>query len=205
MTVEVPWRTTLLSILGLEGAEMRRNSLPYLVRGIMGIIVAVTLFQQLFYFEASTFWIYLGLYFIANGILSLRAARSALGARMRNSIIGPLISIIGGAVMVVAYPFSAYRATLIPTEAGKVVVGVIVSAIGLMDFLGRVRLTVRPTLSWAQRLFGGLEILLGLTLIAIPISWQSRLISLAWISIALVWIVPVTVYMFLIAYRNRVT
>ena len=103
--------------------------------------------------------------------------------------------------MVVTYPFSAYRATLVPTDAGKMTLGLIVSAIGLLHFLGKVRLTVRPLVKWADLVFGGLETLLGFSLIAIPISWETWLFSLAWISVALVWIVPVTFYMFLIAYR----
>ena len=176
------------------------HPLPYVIRGIMGSVVAITLVQQLLYFKASNFWIYIGLYFVANGILSMRVARSGRITETSGSIVGPLISIIGGAVLVVAYPFSAYRATLVPTEGGKLIFGIIVSAIGLLHFLGKVRITAKPVMKRAPHIFGGLEILLGLTLIAVPISWENRLIDLVWITTALIWIVPLAVYMFAIAY-----
>ena len=183
-----------------EGETQKRNALRYLVRGIMGLIVAVTLVRQLFYLKLSNFWIYLGVYFIANGLLSFKEIRSTHTKRI-GSILGPVISIIGGSIMVVAYPFSAYAATLVPTDAGKFTFGAIVSVIGLLEVLGKVRIAAREVVKNIHLIFGGLEILLGVILIAFPLSWETRLFELAWITIALLWIIPVAIYMFLVAYQ----
>ena len=169
----------------------------------MGSIVAATLFRQLFYLKVSNFWIYLGFYFIANGLLGVREARSAPSKRIVSILAPSLISIIGGAVMVVAYPFSTYSATLVPTQTGKVAFGLIVSVVGLMEVTGKVRITAEPAVKNIHLVLGGLEMLLGLILITIPISWETRLFELAWITVALLWIIPVTFYMFLIAYQIR--
>jgi len=168
----------------------------------MGSIVAVTLLRQLFYLKLSNFWIYLGVYFVANGALSFKEARSVSPPRMI-SLLGPSISIVGGLVMVVAFPFSAYSATLVPTEAGKVTFGLIVSVVGFLEVLGKVRITADPMVKHIHLLFGGVELLLGCVLIAFPLSWENRLFELVWISIALLWIVPVTLYMYFLAYRLR--
>ena len=168
----------------------------------MGSIVAVTLIRQLFFLKLSNFWIYLGLYFIANGILSFKETRSACTARMF-SLLSPLISVVGGLVMVIAFPFSAYSATLVPTEAGKITFGVIVTVVGLLEVKGKVWITAEPILKRIHLFFGGVEMLLGSILIAFPLSWETRLFELVWISIALLWIVPVTSYMYFLAYRIR--
>ena len=168
----------------------------------MGSIVAVTLIRQLFYLKLSNFWIYLGFYFIANGVLSFKEARSNRTARMF-SLLGPLLSVVGGLVMVITFPFSAYSATLVPTEAGKMTFGVIVTTVGLLEAMGKVRITPEPIVKRIQLGFGGVEMLLGSILIAFPLSWETRLFELVWISIALLWIIPVTGYMYFIAYRIR--
>ena len=170
----------------------------------MGSIVAVTLLRQLFYLKLSNFWIYLGVYFIANGALSFKEVRAAPTRRMV-SLLGPSISIVGGLVMVIAYPFSAYSATLVPTEAGKIAFGLIVSVVGLLEVMGKVRITAEPMVKHIHLVFGAVEILLGCILIAFPLSWENRLFELVWISIALLWIIPVTFYMYFIAYRLRST
>jgi len=166
----------------------------------MGLIVAVTLVRQLFYLKLSNFWIYLGVYFIANGLLSLKEIRTVPAKRI-GSILGPMISIIGGSVMVVAYPFSAYAATLVPTDAGKFTFGAIVSVIGMLEVLGKVRIAANEAVKNVHLVFGGLEVLLGIILIAFPLSWETRLFELVWITIALFWIIPVAIYMFLVAYQ----
>jgi len=166
----------------------------------MGLIVAVTLVRQLFYLRLSNFWIYLGVYFIANGLLSFKEIRR-IPAKRIGSILGPMISIIGGSIMVVAYPFSAYAATLVPTDAGKYTFGIIVSFIGLLEILGMVRIAAKEVVKNVHFIFGGLEVLLGIILIAFPLSWETRLFELAWITIALLWIIPVAIYMFLVAYQ----
>ena len=169
----------------------------------MGSIVAVTLLRQLFYLKLSNFWIYLGVYFIANGALSFKGVRSTPTPMI--SLLGPSISIVGGLVMVIAYPFSAYSATLVPTEAGKIAFGLIVSVVGLLEVMGKVRITAEPIVKHIHLVFGAVEILLGCVLIAFPLSWENRLFELVWISIALLWIIPVTFYMYFIAYRLRST
>jgi len=186
----------------LASNKSKKTALRYLIRGIMGSIVAVTLIRQLFYLKLSNFWIYLGFYFIANGVLSLKEVRSARTTRM-GSLLGPLVSIGGGLVMVVAYPFSAYAATLVPTEAGKITFGTIVSVVGLLEVMGKVRVTAEPIVKHIHLVFGGIEILLGSVLIAFPLTWETRLFELVWITIALLWIVPVTCYMYFIAYRVK--
>jgi len=103
--------------------------------------------------------------------------------------------------MVVAYPFSVYAATLVPTDAGKFTFGVIVSVIGMLEVLGKVRIAAKEVVRKVHLVFGGLEMLLGIILIAFPLSWETRLFELAWITIALLWIIPVAIYMFLVAYQ----
>jgi len=170
----------------------------------MGSIVTVTLVRQLLYLKVSNFWIYLGVYFITNGVISFKEARSAPTREIR-SILGPIISIIGGSMMAVTYPFSAYSATLVPTEAGKMTFGIIVTTVGLLEAMGKVRITAEPIVKRIHLVFGGVEMLLGSILIAFPLSWETRLFELVWISIALLWIIPVTSYMYFVAYRIRTT
>lgn len=95
----------------------KKKSLPYLVRGIMAMIVALTLIRQFIEpsSKASNFPIYLGVYFLANGILSFREARSEPNQR-RGLVFDALASIIGGLALIVAFPFSDYRDSLIATD-----------------------------------------------------------------------------------------
>jgi len=84
-----------------SGSKTRK--LPYLIRGAMAIIVAITLVRQFVVpgSDASNFPISLGVYFLANGILSFKIARSD-EERGRKDLAAALTSIIGGILLIVA-------------------------------------------------------------------------------------------------------
>jgi uncharacterized membrane protein HdeD (DUF308 family) len=173
----------------------RKKWLPYLIRGIMAIIVAVTLIRQFVVpgSKASNFPIYLGIYFLANGILSLREARSET-TQTRGPILAALASIVGGLMLIVTFPFSSYRDSLIATDLGRYLFSGIVIIIGLLQVQGVVHMTPEPILKRAHRVFGFLEILLGIVVLAAPIDWEAN-------AIALIWTVLIAIYMLYVAHR----
>jgi hypothetical protein len=181
------------------GYPEKRSWLQYLVRGIMGGIVAVTFTLELLGLaNASNFPIYLGFYFIANGVLSFKQARLA-SSKASGSTLSAVISIIGGLVLVVTYPFSSYRATMVATDLGRVVFGIIIGTIGGLEVLGKLHITTEPVVKQMPCVLGGLMVLLGFLFVSFPINWVTRLV-------AIIWTVLVTFYMLLISkrlYNNR--
>jgi len=180
-------------------SKSKKKWLPYLIRSIMAIIVAITLVRQFVEpgSKASNFPIYLGIYFLANGILSFREARSEPGPQ-RGLTLAALVSIIGGVALVVAFPFSSYRDSLIATDVGRYAFSAIVIIIGLLQAQGSVHITPQPIVKQANLIFGFLEILLGVVVLAAPIDWEAN-------AVAFTWIVLIAIYMFYVALRLRAT
>jgi hypothetical protein len=174
----------------------KTKPLPYLIRGIMGVIVSTDLIQELLGApKASNFPVYIGLYFFANGLLSLKESRSA-PVEQSGLKLSALTSIIGGIAIAISYPFSTYRTTLAATDPGRLAFGVIVGILGLLQVLGKVHVSPEPVLKRADLGLGALEALLGVVVVAAPIDWQAR-------SVALIWVGLVAIYMFSIAHRLR--
>jgi uncharacterized membrane protein HdeD (DUF308 family) len=175
----------------------KKKWLPYLIRGVMAVVIAATLVQQFVVpgSKASNFPIYLGVYFLANGILSLRLARSE-SDKGRGPILAALASIIGGLALIIAFPFSTYRDSLIATDLGRYVFSAIVIVIGLLQARGAVHMTPQPILKRAHLVLGFLEILLGIVVLAAPIDWEAN-------AVALIWTMLVATYMFYVAQSLR--
>ena len=74
----------------------------------------------------------MGLFFLFNGILSFKLAR-AEPIKSRVLILAALASIIAGLMFVIIYPFNPYRQTLVGTDFGRYVFGVIVIIMGLLE------------------------------------------------------------------------
>ena len=182
----------------VQGKEKRKKWLPYLIRGILGVIIAVNLTQQFFTpVKGPNLPIYMGLFFLFNGILSLKEAR-AEPIKSAGSILAALASIIGGLAFIIIYPFSPYRQTLVGTDLGRFVFGAIVIIIGLLQLGGTLRITPEPVLKRAHLVFGFLEVLLGIIVMASPIDWVAN-------TVAFVWVALVAIYMFYVAHRLRST
>ena len=173
--------------------------LSYLIRGIMGIVISITLVRQFVVpdSKASNFPIYLGFYFLANGLLSLRLARADPTQGKRN-VLAALASIIGGLALVVAFPFSDYRDSLIATDLGRYAFSTIVALIGLLQLQGAVHMTPQPVLKRAHFITGFLEVLLAMTVAFEPFGKGGGDNI-----VALVWTMFVSFYMFFVAHRVR--
>jgi len=135
----------------------------------------------------------MGVYFLANGVLSLREARST-PTKTRGPIIAALTSIIGGLLLMTAYLL--YSRELVSTNLYVYTFSAVVIIIGLLQAQHAVRMTPHPILKRAHLLFGFLEVLLGIVIIAFQADWQAD-------AVAFVWVVLVTIYMFYVAYRLR--
>ena len=172
--------------------------LSYFIRGVMGAVIALTMIREFFAAQksATNLPIYLGVYFLANGILSFKQARADTGDRSK--LTAPLTSIIGGLALVITFPFSAYRETMVATDLGRFAFGAIVIIIGLLQIQGSIHMTPQPVLKNAHLVFGLLEVLLGVAVIASPIAWQANTIGFVWVAL-------VAVYMFYVASRLQVT
>ena len=107
----------------------------------------------------------MGLFFLFNGILSFKEAR-AEPIKSSGLILAALTSIIGGLAFVIIYPFSPYRQTLVGTDLGRYVFGAIVIIIGLLQLGGTVHITPEPVVKQAHLIFGFLEVLLGIVVMA---------------------------------------
>jgi len=171
------------------------------VRGALGTIIAATMFEQflvtekpLTEFSIANFPIYIGFFFLMNGLLSLKLARSAVAGR--RSIAAAVTSIIGGLVIIIIYPFSSYRTTLVSTALGRLAFGAIVIILGMLQIRDRVALTPKPALERPKIVLGGLEVLFGITVIASPINKFIGAIAFAWLAL-------VVVYMFYLAHILR--
>jgi uncharacterized membrane protein HdeD (DUF308 family) len=186
----------------LVNSESKKKWLPYLVRGILGIVIAATMFEQflvtdkpLTEFSVANFPIYIGFFFLMNGLLSLKLARSAAADGSR-AIAAAVTSIIGGLLIIIIYPFSSYRTTLVSTALGRLAFGAIVIILGALQIQNRVTVTRQPALERPKIALGGLEILFGITVIASPIN---KFIG----AIAFAWVVLVVIYMFYLAHILR--
>jgi hypothetical protein len=180
----------------MQGKVNRKKWLPYLIRGILGVIIAVNLTQQFFTpVKGPNLPIYMGLFFLFNGILSLKEAR-AEPIKSTGSILAALASIIGGLAFIIIYPFTPYRQTLVGTDLGRFVFGAIVIIIGLLQLGGTLHITPEPVLKRAHLVFGFLEVLLGIVVMVSGADWVA-------LTIAFVWVALVAVYMFYVAHRLR--
>ena len=181
-----------------QGKANRKEWLPYLIRGILGVIIAANLVQFVFVRDKGpNLPIYMGLFFLFNGILSLKEAR-AEPIKSTGPILAALTSIIGGLAFVIIYPFSSYRQTLVGTDLGRYVFGAIVIIIGLLQLGGTLHITPEPVLKRAHWIFGFLEVLLGIVVMASGADGVA-------LTIAFVWVVLVAIYMFYVAHRLRST
>jgi len=185
-----------LSDTSAEPGKTKKSKkwVPYFIRGVLGTIIAITLIQYFLIPQKLSNWpIYMGIYFLANGVLSFKEARSA-PTKASGPVLAALASLIGGVLAIVSYVF--YRVT--PTYLGiyPYVFGTIVIVIGILQAHGAVHMTPHPILKRAHLIFGFLEILLGIVMIGFQIDWQAD-------AVALVWVVLVAIYMFYVAYCIR--
>jgi len=107
-----------------------------------------------------------------------------------------MVSIVGGLALVVVYPFSSYRGTLVATDLGRVAFGALVIIIGLLQLQGSVYMTPQPVSKNTDRVFGFLEILLGVAVMATPIAWEANTVGFVWVTL-------VACYMFYVTSRLR--
>jgi len=193
----------VINNLSVNCASIKKKKwLPYLVRGTLGTIIAATMFEQflvtekpLAEFSVANFPIYIGFFFLMNGLLSLKLARSAAADGSR-AIAAAVTSIIGGLLIIVIYPFSPYRTTLVSTGPGRLAFGAIVIILGVLQIRDRVAVTPQSVLERPKIVLGGLEILLGITVMASPIN---KFVG----AIAFAWVVLVVIYMFYLAHILR--
>ena len=137
----------------------------------------------------------MGLFFLFNGILSFKLAR-AEPIKSKVLILAALASIIAGLMFVIIYPFSPYRQTLVGTDFGRYVFGVIVIIMGLLEFGGTLHITPQPVVKRAHLIFGFLEVLFGIVVMV------SGADSVA-LTVGFVWVIVVAFYMFYVAHRLR--
>lgn len=160
----------------------------------MGTIIALTIIRELLTAvkTATNLPIYLGVYFLANGVLSFKQAREDAN----KSVLGPLASIIGGLILVATYPFSSYRETLVASDLGRIAFGAIVIVIGFLQVIGSIHMTPEPILKNVHLVFGFLEILLGVVVMLLPIAWEAYAVGFVWVS-------AVAAYMLYVAFQLR--
>jgi uncharacterized membrane protein HdeD (DUF308 family) len=79
-------------------------------------------------------------------------------------------------------------------DVGRLVFAVLLTTIGLLQIHGSIYMTQEPRMRLPDLVFGFLEILLGLVVLASPVGNVAG-------AIAFVWIVLVAVYMFFVAHR----
>jgi hypothetical protein len=160
----------------------------------MAVAVAASLTQQLIAQpeKGSTFPVYLGYYFLLNGVVSLQAARST--PENAKGTWAAIASSVGGLWLIITYPFNVYHRIGVATNLGRLIFSTIVIVIGILQVQGAVRMTPQPIIKHANLIFGFLEIVLGMVVIAAPIDWQAN-------AVALVWTALVSIYMFFVAHR----
>ena len=165
----------------------------FFVRGFMGLLLSIGLFLP--DSNAKLAEIYLGFFFLANGMFSLKMVKQ-FKTQERLATVGALVSVIGGITVIVLKFVSPI---IDAVDVGKLLFAPLVIVIGLFQIMGLVRVT--PELGRRQIRsnfwLGILEILLGIAvLIYPPIDWQVKIIVHAWIII-------VTFYMLTTAFRLR--
>ena len=180
------------------GKGQRKKWLSYLIRGILGIIIAANLIQYVLTpVRGPNLPIYMGLFFLFNGILSFKEAR-AEPVKSTGPLLAALTSIIGGLAFVIIYPFSPYRQTLVGTALGRYSFGAIVIIIGFLQLGGTVHITPEPVVKQAHLIFGFLEVLLGVIVMVSGADWMA-------LTVAFVWVAFVAMYMLYVAHRLRST
>jgi len=105
-----------------------------------------------------------------------------------------IASSVGGFWLIIAYPFNLYHLVGVATNLSRFIFSAIVIVIGILQVQGTVRMTPQPIVKHADLMFGFLEIVLGMVVIAAPIDWEAN-------AVALVWTVLVSIFMFFVAHR----
>jgi len=171
----------------------------FFIRGFMAMLISIGLFLP--NAPARLGEIYIGIFFFANGLLSLKIAKQ-LEDRDRWTGVPAFVSILGGVAIVllrVSSPIIAFY-SLPPLDLGKYLFPPIAIIIGLFQVLGRVRVTPNLGYKLLERVsfvLGVLEIMLGLAvLIYEGIDWQVKFIAHVWITL-------VMFFMFATALRVR--
>ena len=171
----------------------------FFIRGFMALLISIGLFLP--NAPARLGEIYIGLFFFANGLLSLKLAKQ-LEVRDKWTEVPAFVGILGGAAIVllrVSSPIVAFY-SLPPLDLGKYLFPPIAIFIGLFQVLGRIRVTPNLGYKLLERVsfvLGVLEVMLGIAvLIYEGIDWQVKLI-------AHIWIIIVMLLMFATAYRIR--
>jgi len=169
----------------------------FFIRGFMAMLISIGLFLP--NAPARLGEIYIGLFFFANGLLSLKLAKQ-LEDRDKWTGVPAFVSIFGGVAIVllrVSSPIIAFY-SLPPLDLGKYLFPPIAIIIGLFQVLGRIRVTPDIGYKLLERVsfvLGVLEIMLGIAVLVYEdIDWQVKLI-------AHIWIIIVMLVMFATAYR----
>jgi len=179
-----------------EAAKKNRKWVSYVIRGVTGAIIAITLIQKFISPErASNYPIYMGIYFLANGMLSLKEARST-PTKTKGPTLAALTSTVGG--LLLAFGYLLYSRELVSANFYVYGFSVIVILVGLLQIHHAVRMTPHPILKRAHLVFGFLEVLLGIVVAVFSLDWEAD-------AVALVWVVLVSVYMFYVAHVLRNT
>ena len=152
----------------------------FFVRGFMGLLLSIGLFLP--DSNAKLAEIYLGFFFLANGMFSLKMVKQ-FKTQERLATVGALVSVIGGITVIVLKFVSPI---IDAVDVGKLLFAPLVIVIGLFQIMGLVRVTPELDRRQIRSNFwlGILEILLGIAvLIYPPIDWQVKIIVHAWIII----------------------
>lgn len=174
--------------------KKNRRWVSYFIRGVTGAIIAITLVQKFISPErASNYPIYMGIYFLANGVLSLKEARSE-PTKTNGPILAALTSVIGGLLLAIGYLL--YSRELVSANLYVYGFSMIVIVIGLLQLHHAVRMTPHPVLKRAHLVFGFLEVLLGIVVTVFSLDWEAD-------AVAFVWVVLVSIYMFYMAHVFR--
>ena len=160
----------------------------FFIRGFMAMLISIGLFLP--NAPARLGEIYIGIFFFANGLLSLKIAKQ-LEDRDRWTRVPAFVSILGGVAIVllrVSSPIITFY-SLPPLDLGKYLFPPIAIIIGLFQVLGRVQVTPNLGYKLLERvsfLLGVLEIMLGLAvLIYEGIDWQVKFIAHVWITLVM--------------------
>ena len=187
------------------GKVPAKKWVPYALRGVLGVIIAATILEQFFLtatsgaeFSVRNFPVYLGFYFLMNGILTFKEAHSTLIAKSdsRKLTLASFASIVGGLYLLIMFAFSSTDLALMSADSGvgRIVFAVAAVTIGLLQIQGSIYMTQEPRMRLPDMVFGFLEILLGLVVLASPVGVLAG-------TIAFVWVILVAVYMFSVAHR----
>ena len=188
----------------VKGAPVKAQSwIPYALRGVLGVIIAFTILMQFALsgepgtkFSVGNFPIYIGFYFLMNGILTFKEAHTSVIAPQdsRRLLLASVVSIVGGLYMLITFPFSTYHISFMSNDVGRLVFSIIAVTIGLLQIQGSIFMTHEPRMRLPDMVFGFLEMLLGIVVLASPVGDLAG-------TIAFVWVVLVAIYMFFVARR----